>query len=273
MGGSVNFLKSNMKLPVIIQIGVSFLVSIALAQDVVNEKAGNSIKVDTRAPSDYQNCNCQCDSYTWSDGNYIRGNCRSKAKLPGPSQATGLFCYISGSALCSCRDVQRSNSVVDSYGNLRYYSFEACTTPPRNRCQNYGWGSYGGGGNYGDGDFPYCSNSGSNQGSNGGWSGSNSGSPGWSGGSSSGSNGWSSGSNCRHSGCSNYRPSGGSSNYRPGGSTNYRPGGSSNYRPGGSSSNYRPSGSNNRPSLDNILNGNIRNGNTDDKDAVVFGDA
>merc|ERR1712020_685131 len=270
MGGSVKILKTNMKLAV---IGLTtFLASISLAQDVVNEKAGNSIKVDTRAPSTYQNCNCQCDSYTWSDGNYIRGNCRSKAKLPGPSQATGLFCYISGSALCSCRDVQRSSSVVDSYGNLRYYSFEACTTPPRNRCQNYGWGSYGGGGNYGDGDFPYCSNSGSNQGSNGGGSGSNSGSPGWSGGSSSGSPGWSSGSNCRHSGCSNYRPSGGSSNYRPGGSSSYRPGGSSNYRPGGSS-NYRPSGSNNRPSLDNILNGNIRNGNTDDKDAVVFGDA
>merc|ERR1712186_292934 len=252
MGGSVKILKTNMKLAV---IGLTtLLASISLAQDVVNEKAGNSIKVDTRAPSTYQNCNCQCDSYTWSDGNYIRGNCRSKAKLPGPSQATGLFCYISGSALCSCRDAQRSSSVVDSYGNLRYYSFEACTTPPRNRCQNYGWGSYGGGGNYGDGDFPYCSNSGSNQGS-----------PGWSGGSSSGSNGWSSGSNCRHSGCSNYRPSGGSSNYRPGGS--------SNYRPGGSSSSYRPSGSNNRPSLDNILNGNIRNGNSDDKDAVVFGDA
>merc|ERR1711997_324198 len=252
MGGSVNFLKTNMKLLVIL---VSFLVSISLAQDVVNEKAGNSIKVDTRAPSDYQNCNCQCDSYTWSDGNYIRGNCRSKAKLPGTSQATGLFCYISGSALCSCRDVQRSNSVVDSYGNLRYYSFEACTTPPRNQCTNYGWGSYGGnGGNYGDGDFPYCSNSGSNQG--------------WSSGSSNSNQGWSSGSS--------------NSNYRPGGSTNYRPGGSSSYRPGGSSSSYRPSGSSNyrpgnSPSLDNILNGSIRNGNTGDKnkdkDAVVFSDA
>merc|ERR1711997_231030 len=252
MGGSVNFLKTNMKLLVIL---VSFLVSISLAQDVVNEKAGNSIKVDTRAPSDYQNCNCQCDSYTWSDGNYIRGNCRSKAKLPGPSQATGLFCYISGSALCSCRDVQRSNSVVDSYGNLRYYSFEACTTPPRNQCTNYGWGSYGGnGGNYGDGDFPYCSNSGSNQG--------------WSSGSSNSNQGWSSGSS--------------NSNHRPGGSTNYRPGGSSSYRPGGSSSSYRPSGSSNyrpgnSPSLDNILNGSIRNGNTGDKnkdkDAVVFSDA
>merc|ERR1711862_364928 len=248
MGGSVKILKTNMKLAV---IGLTtFLASISLAQDVVNEKAGNSIKVDTRAPSTYQNCNCQCDSYTWSDGNYIRGNCRSKAKLPGPSQATGLFCYISGSALCSCRDVQRSNSVVNSYGNLRYYSFEACTTPPRNQCTNYGWGSYGGnGGNYGDGDFPYCSNSGSNSGSN---------------------QGWSSGSSN-----SNYRPSnGGSSNYRPsGGSSNYRPSGSSSYRPSGSSS-YRPG---NSPSLSNILNGSIRNGNTGDKnkdkDAVVFSDA
>merc|ERR1712024_169546 len=245
MGGSVKILKTNMKLAV---IGLTtFLASISLAQDVVNEKAGNSIKVDTRAPSTYQNCNCQCDSYTWSDGNYIRGNCRSKAKLPGPSQATGLFCYISGSALCSCRDVQRSNSVVDSYGNLRYYSFEACTTPPRNQCTNYGWGSYGGnGGNYGDGDFPYCSNSGSNQG--------------WSSGSSNSNQGWSSGSS--------------NSNYRPGGSSSYRPGGSSSsYRPSGSSS-YRPS---NSPSLSNILNGSIRNGNTGDKnkdkDAVVFSDA
>merc|ERR1712088_311135 len=245
MGGSVKILQTNMKLAV---IGLTtFLASISLAQDVVNEKAGNSIKVDTRAPSTYQNCNCQCDSYTWSDGNYIRGNCRSKAKLPGPSQATGLFCYISGSALCSCRDVQRSNSVVDSYGNLRYYSFEACTTPPRNQCTNYGWGSYGGnGGNYGDGDFPYCSNSKSNQG--------------WSSGSSNSNQGWSSGSS--------------NSNYRPGGSSSYRPGGSSSsYRPSGSSS-YRPS---NSPSLSNILNGSIRNGNTGDKnkdkDAVVFSDA
>merc|ERR1712165_694264 len=249
--GSVKILKTNMKLAV---IGLTtFLASFSLAQDVVNEKAGNSIKVDTRAPSTYQNCNCQCDSYTWSGGNYIRGNCRSKAKLPGPSQATGLFCYISGSALCSCRDVQRSNSVVDSHGNLRYYSFEACTTPPRNQCTNYGWGSYGGnGGNYGDGDFPYCSNSGSNQG--------------WSSGSSNSNQGWSSGSSNSNQGWS--------SSYGPGGSSSYRPGGSSSYRPGGSSSSYRPG---NSPSLSNILNGSIRNGNTGDrnkdKDAVVFSDA
>merc|ERR1712165_674696 len=179
----------------------------------------------------------------------------AKPNYPDQVKPLDFFCYISGSALCSCRDVQRSNSVVDSYGNLRYYSFEACTTPPRNQCTNYGWGSYGGnGGNYGDGDFPYCSNSGSNQG--------------WSSGSSNSNQGWSSGSS--------------NSNYRPGGSSNYRPGGSSSYRPGGSSSSYSPSGSSsyspsNSPSLSNILNGSIRNGNTGDKnkdkDAVVFSDA
>merc|ERR1712023_1645 len=104
---------------------------------------------------DYLNCNCQCDSYTWSDGKYTRGNCKSKAKLPGKyTSATGLFCYVSGSALCSCRDVQVSKSVTDSYGRPRYYSFEACTTPPRNRCNSYG-------SNFGDGDFPFCVNSGS----------------------------------------------------------------------------------------------------------------
>lgn len=75
----------------------------------------------------------------------------SKAKLPGKyTSAQGLFCYVSGSALCSCRDVQVSKSTTDSYGRPRYYSFEACTTPPRNQCSNYGLN------NYGDGDFQYC---------------------------------------------------------------------------------------------------------------------
>merc|ERR1712226_1018165 len=175
MGGSVKILKTNMKLAI---IGLtSFLASISLAQDVVNEKAGNSIKVDTRAPSDYQNCNCQCDSYTWSDGNYIRGNCRSKAKLPGPSQATGLFLlhlWQRPLFLSRCPTIQFR---CDSSGNLRYYSFEACTTPPRNKCTNNGWGGYGGNQNFGDGDFPYCSNSG-NSGSNQGWSSGNSGNSG-----------------------------------------------------------------------------------------------
>ena len=75
----------------------------------------------------------------------------SKAKLPGKyTSAQGLFCYVSGSALCSCRDVQVSKSTTDSFGRPRYYSFEACTTPPRNQCSNYGLN------NYGDGDFQYC---------------------------------------------------------------------------------------------------------------------
>merc|ERR1712018_430696 len=192
------------------------------------------IDVAVRAPSDYLNCNCQCDSYTWSDGKYTRGNCKSKAKLPGKyTSATGLFCYVSGSALCSCRDVQVSKSVTDSYGRPRYYSFEACTTPPRNRCNSYG-------SNFGDGDFPFCVNSGSGS----------------------------------------YRPASGSGSYRPG-SSSYRPGSSSgSYRPGSSNSNYGSTlpfrgSSNSNPSLDDILNGNVRDSSKKPtkSDAVIFDDA
>merc|ERR1712018_365414 len=201
------------------------------------------IDVAVRAPSDYLNCNCQCDSYTWSDGKYTRGNCKSKAKLPGKyTSATGLFCYVSGSALCSCRDVQVSKSVTDSYGRPRYYSFEACTTPPRNRCNSYG-------SNFGDGDFPFCVNSGSGS---------------YRPGSSSGS----------------YRPGSSSGSYRPG-SSSYRPGSSSgSYRPGSSNSNYGSTlpfrgSSNSNPSLDGILNGNVRDSSKKPtkSDAVIFDDA
>ena len=33
------------------------------------------VTVDGKAASTYQNCNCQCDSDTWTDGIAIRGNC------------------------------------------------------------------------------------------------------------------------------------------------------------------------------------------------------
>merc|ERR1712018_810368 len=136
MGSQSQSQSNNMK----VVLYLSFFVISTFAQDVVNEstKKGD-ITVDTRAPSDYQNCKCQCDSYTWSDGKYTRGNCKSKARLPGKyTSATGLFCYVSGSALCACRDVQVSKSVTDSFGRPRYYSFEACTTPPKNQCYSYG---------------------------------------------------------------------------------------------------------------------------------------
>merc|ERR1712107_143944 len=142
------------------------------------------------------------------------------------TSATGLFCYVSGSALCSCRDVQVSKSVTDSYGRPRYYSFEACTTPPRNRCNSYG-------SNFGDGDFPFCVNSGSGS----------------------------------------YRPGSGSGSYRPGSS-------SGSYRPGSSNSNYGSTlpfrgSSNLNPSLDDILNGNVRDSSKKPtkSDAVIFDDA
>merc|ERR1712110_508130 len=112
------------------------------------------ITVDTRAPSTYQNCNCQCDSIMVTDGNELKGNCRSQDKNGV------LFCYISGRALNACRDRQRSsflpNSQLSRRSDVRYYSYEACTTPPRNQCSN---NNNFGNQNLGDGD--YQSNGGS----------------------------------------------------------------------------------------------------------------
>merc|ERR1712227_697953 len=128
-----------------------------------------------------------------------------------------LFCYVSGSALCSCRDIQQSSFLPGNNGRLKYYSYEACTTPPRNQCSNYGFNQ-----NLGDGDYPYCQSSGS----------------------------------YRPGGSSSYRPGGSSSSSyrpgRPGGSSSYRPGrpgGSSSYRPVGNRNPPR------RPSLGDILSG------------------
>merc|ERR1712200_233903 len=157
----------------------------ALGIDFVDNK---KITVDTRAPSTYQNCNCQCNSDTWTDGTTVKGNCRSE------DRNGALFCYVSGSALCSCRDIQQSSFLPDNNGRLKYYSYEACTTPPRNQCSNYGFNQ-----NLGDGDYPYCQSSGSYR---------------------------------PAEGSSSYRPGGSSSSSyrpgRPGGSSSYRPG-----RPGG----------------------------------------
>merc|ERR1712086_926255 len=196
------------------------------------------ISIDQRAPSTFENCNCQCNSDTWTDGQYIRGNCRSK------DRNGALFCYVSGSALCSCRDVQVSSFLKNNQGRFKLYSYEACTTPPRNQCRNQGYNS-----NLGDGDFPYCLSNNNNFG-----------------------------------GSSNYRPSNGSSSssgYRPGSgsssSSGYRPGGSTSFGSstsfgGSSSSGYRPGTGNvynpprntgnnrpSKPSLGDILSG-VRTG-------------
>merc|ERR1711971_102630 len=220
-----------------------FLLFVGLLAKETLGQAQAKISVDQRAPSTFENCNCQCNSDTWTDGQYIRGNCRSK------DRNGALFCYVSGSALCSCRDVQVSSFLKNNQGRFKLYSCEACTTPPRNQCRNQGYNS-----NLGDGDFPYCSYNNNNFGNN------NFG-------------------NNNFGGSSNYRPSGGissSSGYRPGSSSSsgYRPGGSSSsgYRPGGSSSfggssssGYRPGTGNgynpprNKPSLGDILSG-VRTG-------------
>merc|ERR1711997_1354130 len=224
-----------------------------LGQAKTNAQA--KISVDQRAPSTFENCNCQCNSDTWTDGQYIRGNCRSK------DRNGALFCYVSGSALCSCRDVQVSSFLKNNQGRFKLYSYEACTTPPRNQCNNQGYNS-----NLGDGDFPFCSYNNNNNFGNNNFGNNNFGN--------------------NNFGNNNYRPSGGissssgyrpgsssSSGYRPGGSTwsgssssGYRPGGSTSYNPPRNTGNNRPS----KPSLGDILSG-VRTGSGSSGSSVSFG--
>merc|ERR1712241_87555 len=103
-----------------------------------------------RAASTCWNCECQCDSYGWKDknGRYI-GNCES------PDNTGAKFCYISGRALRTCRDIKQSEYRRDSFnGQKKFYSYEACATPTKNECyrlnqqynQNCGDGDYNNGG-------------------------------------------------------------------------------------------------------------------------------
>merc|ERR1712048_509468 len=187
----------------------------------------------------FQNCNCQCNSDAWTDGQYIRGNCRSK------DRTGALFCYISGSALNSCRDVKRSSFLQNNNGQFKFYSYEACTTPPRNQCnQNGGFNQ-----NLGSGDIQVITGGGSN---NGGW---NNGGSGWN----NGGNGWNNGGNGWNNGGSGWNNGG--SGWNNGGWR--KPGSSSSSSSSRPSRPSRPS-SNGRPSLGSILNGSIRNTGSSD---------
>merc|ERR1712226_956950 len=107
------------------------------------DKKGN---IGVKAPSPYENCNCQCHHYTWQDTyGKIQGNCKSS------DGTRGRWCYVDSN---SCDDLQYSKNRRDQYGQLRKWSYQACSTPApgTGRC------AYGGG--YGSG---YGSGSGCNE--------------------------------------------------------------------------------------------------------------
>merc|ERR1719251_886292 len=139
-----------------------------------------------------------------------------------------LFCYISGSALNSCRDVKRSSFLQNNNGQFKFYSYEACTTPPRNQCNNGGGFNQ----NLGSGDIGVITGGGSN---NGGW---NNGGSGWN----NGGSGWNNGGWRNPGSSSSSRPS------RPSSSSNGRPSLGSilngSIRNGGSSDNGVSAGGN-----------------------------
>jgi len=101
--------------------------------------------IGVKAPSPYENCNCQCHHYSWRDTyGKIQGNCKSS------DGTRGRWCYVEGYA---CDDIQYSKSRRDRFGELRKWSYQACSTPApgTGRCAyDYGYGSgYGGGFNSG----------------------------------------------------------------------------------------------------------------------------
>merc|ERR1711953_956134 len=120
-------------------LAVAVSVTVAAPQD---KKGGIGVK----APSPYENCNCQCHHYTWQDTyGAIQGNCKSS------DGTRGRWRYVDSN---SCDDLQYSKNRRDQYGQLRKWSYQACSTPApgTGRC------AYGGG--YGSG---YGSGSGCNE--------------------------------------------------------------------------------------------------------------
>eukprot|EP00095_Tigriopus_kingsejongensis_P001607 maker-scaffold381_size190066-snap-gene-0.30 protein:Tk01607 transcript:maker-scaffold381_size190066-snap-gene-0.30-mRNA-1 annotation:"hypothetical protein AN3340.2" len=101
------------------------------AEDGVDTK---SVEILQKAPSNQVSCNCQCDNYTYKGGdNQIHGNCFSA------DQTKAKWCYVdqySG----ECDDIQYSKNRRDSHGNLRKWSYQACSTPERasHQCRNNG---------------------------------------------------------------------------------------------------------------------------------------
>ena len=59
---------------------LGIIIALGLAQKPAIPKPESKKTKDTKAPSTYQNCDCQCDSYTWETKNkgkkYIMGNCK-----------------------------------------------------------------------------------------------------------------------------------------------------------------------------------------------------
>merc|ERR1712241_693482 len=105
---------------------------ILVIQRAFGQKTEEKITTANKAASTFQNCDCQCDSDTWTDGNTIKGNCQST------DRNGAAFCYISGRALRACRDIQTSSFLPNNNGRFKQYSYEARVTPPRNQCGQFG---------------------------------------------------------------------------------------------------------------------------------------
>merc|ERR1712210_334390 len=110
------------------QFMIAMFFLLALAACVMGSPQRKNIAV--KAPSPIENCNCQCDHYTWQDTyGAVQGNCKSS------DSTRGRWCYVRGN---SCNDIKYSKDRRDNYGQLRKWSYQACATPAIG-------GGYGGG--------------------------------------------------------------------------------------------------------------------------------
>ena len=68
-----------------------------------------------------------------------------------PDQTGANFCFVSRLSAQACRDTQPADPNLYGFENRgRFLSYEACTTPPRNQCQQ---ANFGGPNNFGEGDL------------------------------------------------------------------------------------------------------------------------
>ena len=66
---------------VFVLIGIFFVVNSAFGQnfgELSEEDEKAKFKISAKAPAQLEpNCECQCNSFTWSDGQRVHGNCNT----------------------------------------------------------------------------------------------------------------------------------------------------------------------------------------------------
>lgn len=95
---------------------------VALLSALVAPAASQDVAVRAPAQLTEDDCNCQCISLSFQSGGRDFGNCQATFN-------NAVWCYVRGGANSPCFDATQSTRFTGAY-----WSFHACTTPPRRRC-------------------------------------------------------------------------------------------------------------------------------------------